>query len=797
MAVYGEFNKNSANPINKLFEVIQDTAFQKHTYKHTTMGFLRDVRAMPDEIDYSRTFFHRFYEPEYVTILVVGDVKPEHVQELVQRYWGDWKRGKYVADIPAEPPQQAPLECHVDWPDPTQPWVVVAYKTPAFSTQQNDMAALDVLSALAFSPSSKLYQELYVKDRKVDTLFGYFPDHVDPFLGMIMARVKDPADWALVRDRILDTCEHFKTTLVDDKRLEAVKSNLRYSFADDLDSSAAIAEALTSYIARTRTPESVNRVYGMYAKLTPEDIRRVARKYLVPTGRTIATLSHGALPEAPPAAGEVKIDTAAALPGVAMHTSSPLVSFRLLFRCGAADDPKGKRGLANVTAQMLTAAASKQHTYAQILDELYPMAAGVSAQVDEEMTVFSGTVHRDHLDDYWALLREMLTQPAFDAEDFARIRANAITGLDVGLRRSDDEETGKEVLLGAIFHDHPYDAPPAGAIEDLRNLTLDDVRAFYRAHLRADDLRVGLAGDFPTGFEQRVQRELREALATADATPAEASADGHAIGKPIPPAPEIGHNRMRIVEKSTRATGLHIGFPLDVKRGDPDWVALWLVRSYFGEHRSENSFLYQRLREIRGLNYGDYCYIEYFPNGGEHFRPEPNVARSRQVFQVWLRPVPPENGPFALKAAWWELDKLVKNGLTEKQFEATRDYLSKSVAMLVQTDDRRLGYALDSMFYGTPEFVRYVRDGLAKLTLDDVNRAIKTHLRSDRLQFVVVTADAKGFRDAILGDAPTPITYQAKPGPDILAEDAIIEKLHLDLRPDDVTIEPIDDVFEH
>jgi zinc protease len=435
---------------------------------------------------------------------------------------------------------------------------------------------------------------------------------------------------------------------------------------------------------------------------------------------------------------------------------------------------------------MLTAAATKQHTYPELLAALYPMAASVTAQVDQEMTVFGGTVHRDHLDDYWALLKEMLLEPKFDEADLARIRANAVTGVDVGLRRSDDEETGKEVLLGAIFHEHPYGHPPQGKIEDLRSITIDDVRAFYREQLRADNLRTGLAGGFPPGFAQRADRELRSSL------PGPAD-DREAVA--VPPAPAIERNRMLIVEKPTRATGLHMGFPLDVERGDPDWVALWLARSFLGEHRSENSYLYQRLREIRGLNYGDYAYLEYFPNGGARFRPEPNIARSRQVFQVWIRPVPAENGPFALKAAWYELDKLVKNGLTKAQFEATRDYLSKSVAMLVQTDDRRLGYALDSEFYGMPDFVDYVRDGLPRLTVEDVNRAIATHLRSDRLQFVVVADDANAFRTAILGPEPTSITYQAEPGPEILAEDAVIEKIRLQLRPEDIAIVPIDEVF--
>src|SRR5690606_28358593 len=73
-AVLGEYNKNSANPISKLFEVQRAAAFSEHTYRHTTMGFLEDIEAMPDQFDYSRTFFDRFYRPEKTAIIVAGDV---------------------------------------------------------------------------------------------------------------------------------------------------------------------------------------------------------------------------------------------------------------------------------------------------------------------------------------------------------------------------------------------------------------------------------------------------------------------------------------------------------------------------------------------------------------------------------------------------------------------------------------------------------------------------------------------------------------------------------------------------
>ena len=76
MAVLGEYNKNSSAPEEKLDEVLHDTAFDRHTYKHTTMGFLKDVQDMPNQYDYSLKFFDRYYRPEYTTIVVAGDVDP-------------------------------------------------------------------------------------------------------------------------------------------------------------------------------------------------------------------------------------------------------------------------------------------------------------------------------------------------------------------------------------------------------------------------------------------------------------------------------------------------------------------------------------------------------------------------------------------------------------------------------------------------------------------------------------------------------------------------------------------------
>jgi zinc protease len=290
-AVLGEYNKNSSNPEEKLDEVLHDTAFDRHTYKHTTMGFLKDVQDMPNQYDYSLRFFDRYYRPEYTTIVVAGEVDPKRVRALVDQSWGNWKRGSYHPDIPVEPAQKGPRENHVDWPSSTLPLIAIAYKGPAFSDTQKDWAALDVLATLAFSRTSDLYQKLVVNEQKVDTLEGEMARRVDPNLFEVDARVKRAGDMQYVRDQILDTVKRFQSELVATSKLEAVKNRERYQFTMQLDNSQTVAAMVARYVAMKRTPDTIDRLFAVLAQLTPEDIRAAARKYLAESGRTIVTLT--------------------------------------------------------------------------------------------------------------------------------------------------------------------------------------------------------------------------------------------------------------------------------------------------------------------------------------------------------------------------------------------------------------------------------------------------------------------------------------------------------------------------
>lgn len=470
---------------------------------------------------------------------------------------------------------------------------------------------------------------------------------------------------------------------------------------------------------------------------------------------------------------------------VLLPNRSPLVSFRILFMTGAAADPKGKEGLASVTAALLAEGGTRTKTYAEITDAMYPMATSFSWQIDKEMTVFSGTTHIDNLDMYYALIREMLLDPGFREDDFARLKEDAINYLKNSLRGGNDEELGKEVLYTMIYPgSHPYGHQNTGAVSTIEKLTLKDVRDFYQTNYTRANLVIGLAGGYPAGFSNRVQTDFAKLQPGKPAT------------TKIPKPAQTPGTKIQIVGRETRSTALSLGFPINVTRADKDWPALAVVASYFGQHRSSNSYLYQRLREARGLNYGDYAYVEYFPRGMFQFQPDANLGRQSQIFQIWIRPVEPGNGHFVLRAALYEYDKLVREGMSKEAFESTREFLSKYVNVLTATQDAQLGYALDSRYYHIRDFPTYMREQLAKLTLEDVNRAVRQYLKSDSMQIAIVTKDAPGLRDAIVGNKPSPITYNAPKPKDITDEDKAIEAYQIVVKPADVTIVPVEKVFQ-
>jgi len=493
-----------------------------------------------------------------------------------------------------------------------------------------------------------------------------------------------------------------------------------------------------------------------------------------------ASAAGSAQPPAAPAA------PAGTNPGIQVVTlpspGSPLVALRLFFAVGSIHDPAGKEGLAALTAQMIGEAGTAKRSYQELAEALYPMAASIDTNADREVTVVAGRIHKDKLADYTALLEEALLHPGFAQGDFERNKEQLVAYLTTTLRSSDDELLGLEAIQDAIFAHHPYGHPTAGTVEGLKNITLDDVKSFYREHYTQANLMLGVAGGYPAGYVEQLTKDLA-------ALPA-----GQPGRKELPPAPTSTGRNFHLIDKPTASVGIHFGYALPINRSNPDYYPLMVANSYLGEHRTMHGRLMQQLREARGLNYGDYSYIEFWHLPPRTSKPSPNVPRREQYFSVWVRPVVPDTAHFAVRDALYEVERLRDQGMTQAEFDLTREFLLNYSRLWAQTLQDRLGFLLDSRFYGMPSYIDEIQSRLPKLTVEEVNRAAKKYLQTDNFEAVVVTNHAADFKATLEKEQASPMKYNSQPAAAVLEADKTIEALKV--KPTSIEIIPIAQMFE-
>ena len=124
------------------------------------------------------------------------------------------------------------------------------------------------------------------------------------------------------------------------------------------------------------------------------------------------------------------------------------------------------------------------------------------------MTSFSGRIHRDNLEAYYALFKNALLSPAFKEEDFKRVKTQTLNYVKQSRRFSNDEELSKELLYWQIFKGTPYEHPEEGYVQSVETITLEDVKAFYAKYYTRDNVVVGVAGGYPANFAARVRTRL-------------------------------------------------------------------------------------------------------------------------------------------------------------------------------------------------------------------------------------------------------------------------------------------------
>ncbi len=472
---------------------------------------------------------------------------------------------------------------------------------------------------------------------------------------------------------------------------------------------------------------------------------------------------------------------------------SDKIIVKLMFKNGSMTDPKGKEGLTNLTATLITDGGTKDKTSTEIKDFLYPMAAVYYSVVDKEVSTFTFEFPKDFTAAFYPILKGLILNPRFDEADFNRVKSNQQNFVDEVIKSSSDEEYSKKALEDVMFRGNNFQHMVEGTSSGVKSIVLDDVKKHYKSFFTAQNLRIGIAGNYSAEFLKQLKTDLSTLSETTPQMPYAGKAN-----QPDGMQVEI------ISKEPALGSAIFMGFPLAITRSNDEFAALMIANSWLGEHRKSYSRLYQKIRQDRSMNYGDYSYIEWYNNGGSNMLPQPGFPRSSNYFAVWIRPVQTAKGligqykeldgikvghaHFAIRMAIREMDQLIEKGLNQEDFELTKTFLRSYIKLYITSPSKQLGFLMDSRFYGRMDYIMELDKLLEKCTLADVNAAIKRHFQTKNMFVSIITdaSEAQPLAESLRNNTASPMSYsnslKSVLTPAIIAEDEVVAKYPLNVK---------------
>jgi zinc protease len=302
-AVYGEYRRNASDPGLRIEEVVGDLMYgPAHGYGHTTIGYIADVKDMPNAYKSALAFYDAYYRPNNAIIVVAGDVKADRVFAAVEKNFGDWK-AKKTPEQPDPKPFNGPKKQNETWPSDIPPRVVVNYMVPAYAPGTSEAAAIDVMSELMGGETAPLYKKLRYDEQVASEMYvdngsarGFDARPLGTYV--TVAKDKYDAQGRALLDRIdadvagaFEALSSFSTQKDAASRLDSIKSQIRYDFLGSLNSPANIAQNFAEIYRFNRDPQVLEKVAQAITNLKPADIDAFAKKYFTPKNRVTVTVT--------------------------------------------------------------------------------------------------------------------------------------------------------------------------------------------------------------------------------------------------------------------------------------------------------------------------------------------------------------------------------------------------------------------------------------------------------------------------------------------------------------------------
>jgi zinc protease len=758
-----------ASPYGRLFGVFEPaTIYQESPYRRTTIGSIEDLDAAT--LEDVRRFHATYYRPDNAYLIVAGNFDQARLDGWIDQYFG--AVANPARPLPAnnvvEPEPAGPRDVTFYAPNVPLPAVMLAWPTVKYGDP--DRAALTVLDGiLSTGESSRLYRSL-VYEQEIASQASSSPDmkqqagHLTAYAIMADGHTIDEGVVALNAE-----IARFRDEPVTDAELAEAKNELVANALRSRETIDDRANVLGSALIGTNGDASVaDREIADIQAVTAADVQRVARRYLTP--QRAATIRYLAADEAHPTTEQntavdapVRIADLAPVgeifsllpeaerarmpePGAAVSPSTPaiadfrldnglrvlvapksglpLVSARLSFDAGSADEAAGKAGAASLTANLLTQGTATRSA-PQIATEIEQLGANVGAGSGPDFTNVFANSPANVFPQTVALMADLVRNPAFAEEELDRQRTQTLDGLKVAL--STPGQVLSQAVGRVVYGNAPYGSPGIGTVTSLPSITRGDIVAFHAARYRPEAATLVFSGD----ITEAQARALAQS-AFGDWAPA-----GSAAAAIASPAGQTVAPRVIVIDQPGAGQAAVAVAMRSVPRATPDYFPLTLGNTLLGG--SFTSRLNQEIRIKRGLSYGT--------------RSSLGIRRDTGAF-VASAQTRNDAAPEVVDLILAEVARLGSTAPTEQEITTRQAILTGAFSDSLETVDGLGGLVAGLALYDLPmsDLAAYVNN-VEGVDAAEVQAAFARNIPADRSS-VVVVGDASKFLDALRAKHP-------------------------------------------
>lgn len=575
------------DPGRVIHHLLSETLFTTHPERYRIIGYPERFNELTrdDIVDYHRTT----YVPDNMVVVAVGDFDGDAVLGQLRAIFGEATRRPQPAhELVSEPTQIAPRRrVEVD-ANLQRAYLRIAW--PTVSIFNPDLYALDTLSSyLTGGESALLVRRLRDELGLVDGISSYSatPRHDAGYFAF--GATLDPANLERVEEEIVAALDQVARRAPDRREIERVRRQVEAAEIFAQESAEGRASMLGSNLLIANDVDFGTRYLEGIRKVTPEQVRDVARRYFVPERMNVALLTPPTATEAVRAdrtrTREARTHQRTLENGLTVvvreNHSVPAVSISTATLGGLRYETAENAGITALMAEMLVR-GSQHHTRNELAERVDRLGGSLVPFSGRNSFGLNAHFMAGDLPAALELTLDALFRPTFPAEELERQRQLTLAAIE---RQGDDVQAfAFRELLSDLFTRHPYRFLPIGTAESVAALTAEDLRSFHQAWTRPSATAVVIAGDVdPAEAFAQVER-LTKGIATDAPEPA-----------PAPTEPPVAEPRERIIERPQQQAIVAYGFH-GLAVNDPERDVLDVLDAVISGSGMPGGRLHERLR---------------------------------------------------------------------------------------------------------------------------------------------------------------------------------------------------------